>query len=275
MEITVNQYFADKAQFYDDVDFQPYWSFSDEILWFILSSVVLPKSKTEHFTLLDAGAGTARWSAKTLENYPKSEAHLVDISPDMLNVARKKMEEKEFGSRVKIEVGDVRQMNHVGNDSIEVLFCLHNVIGFFDDTLSAIKNFYKKLKPGGKCAVMFPSYYHAVYFSNANGRAEQLDQISKNRKVQYNEKMPPLKIFELFEIKYAQKSAGFKKVECYGFPLTVYPGMEETYLHGSSKHLNNLFAEPYRTKLMELEKNLCLQTELCARGNNILAVFEK
>ena len=273
--MNVIDYFSGKADCYDDVDFQPYWKFSDELLWHLLKSFVLPKKENAAFTLLDAGAGTARWTTKTLESYPRATARLVDISLEMLTQAKKKLEERQFLARAEIQLGDVRDMSHVEKETVNVVFCLHNVVGFFDNSLAAIANFYQKLKKGGKCAVMFPSFYHALYFSNATGRIGQTEKIAKEKRVQYNDAMPPLKVFELHEIEQFQKEAGFKRVQCYGFPVTVYPGMEETFLHGSSATLVKLFNEPYRSQLMEVEKQLCMQRELSPRGNNILAVFEK
>ena len=56
-------YFAGKAEQYDDVDQQLYWVFSDrlyrEILKRELGHSLAEKSQVR---LLDAGAGTGRWS---------------------------------------------------------------------------------------------------------------------------------------------------------------------------------------------------------------------
>ena len=271
----VNEYFAGKAEKYDDVDLQPYWVFSDELLWELLKAKALPNEQKGEFELLDAGAGTARWSAKTLLHFPNATASLVDISAEMLSEAQQKLDHLKLSHRAHIRVDDVRKMDHIENGSIDVIYCLHNVIGFFENTVDAIFTFFKKLKKGGKCAVMFPSFYHAIYFSNSTGRVGQLEKITKNRRVQYNDLMPPLKVFEVEEINFFAQIAGFEKVECYGFPLTIYPGMDETFLHGSTAQLVKMFEEPHRSNLMEIEKRLCLKSDLCSRGNNILAVFEK
>ena len=193
----------------------------------------------------------------------------------MIDIARLKLEKKIFTNRFNIEIDDARQLNHIKDKEFDIIFCLHNVIGFFDETIIAISNFYKKLKENGKCAVMFPSYYHSIYFSNTTNRIEQLDEIEKNHKVQYNDTMPPLKVFEISDIEYLQKESGFKNVSCYGFPITLYPGMEETFVHGSTANIVNLLESNHQSKLLEIEKKLCLQSKLSSRGNNIIAIFEK
>ena len=272
---TVQQYFASKASHYDDVDLQPYWVFSDELLWYLLTKNVLPKDQQQPFRFLDAGAGTARWSSRILREYEHAEAHLVDLSSEMLAVAREKFSSQKDVDRVDIQVGDVRQITHIKEQSIDFVICLHNVIGFFEDTHNALRQFYALLKKGGKCAVMFPSFYHALYFSNATGRSEEIERIRNERHVRYNDVMPSLKVFEIGEIEKLQSDAGFHSVTCYGFPVTVYPGMAETFLHGSTEKLASLFSEPYRSQLGFLERQLCLQPVLAPRGNNLLAIFEK
>jgi len=276
MSTTVGKYFAEKAEKYDDVDSQPYWVFSDELLWHLLQETLLPGKFSEKFRLLDAGAGTGRWSSKILENFSNASAQLVDISEEMLAVAKDKLVFKGLSDRSRVNIHNVLELDQFDADGFDFVISLHNVIGFFDDTARAIANFNQKLNDGGKCAVMFPSFYHAIYFSNATGRTEQFSNIVSNRKVQYNDLMPPLKVFEIKDIKNLCKTAGFRDVKCYGFPLTIYPGMEETFVHGSTDKLVSLFSnESYRKELLELEKSLCLDPALSSRGNNILAVFEK
>jgi len=272
---SVQQYFSKKAAYYDDVDLQPYWVFSDELLWHLLTRLALPTDIQIPFRLLDAGAGTARWSSKVLAHYENATADLIDLSADMLGVAKSKLISMGYMHRVSIQQGDVRKIGQISPGSMDIVFCLHNVIGFFEDTLVALQEFYTLLKPGGICAVMFPSFYHAVYFSNATGRSAELLRIQNDRHVRYNDDMPPLKIFEISEIHSLQGNANFSSVQCYGFPITIYPGMAETFLHGSTERLTSLFEEPHRSRLREIEKALCVQTSLAARGNNILAIFTK
>lgn len=276
MCLTVNDYFAKKAEFYDDVDKQPYWVFSDELLYHLLQNTVLLDLSKSNFRFLDAGAGTARWSKKILDEYAESSAYLIDVSPQMLDVARKKLNENNLIKRANIKLLDLQKIEELDENNFDFAICLHNVIGFIDDTLSVMKGLYNKVCDGGKCAVMFPSFYHAIYFSNSTARFNQAEETIKKRKVRYNDLMPELKVFDLEEIDEIKNESGFKRVSIYGFPLTIYPGMEETYVHGSTERILNFFSnELNRKNLIKLEKSLCLDQKAAARGNNILAVFEK
>lgn len=269
----VTEYFKNKADRYDDVDMQPYWVFSDEILWHLLCEKALPKDKESSFTLFDAGAGTARWSEKVLKTFPNAEATLVDLSDDMLSVAKEKMATRGFSDRAKIFQGDITNDSSLPNDKFDFIFCFHNVIGFCGDTKTAMKNLFSKLKTGGTLAVMFPSYYHALYFSNVNGRAGQYTAIMKDKEIQYNDQMPPLEIFEKEDIEKFALDNESKEIT-YGFPLTLYPGMEETFIEGTTKKLDTLLGNAStRQRLLEEEKRLCLNENLFARGNNLLTLF--
>lgn len=269
-------YFSSKAAYYDDVDNQPYWVFSDELLWNILKQTVLPQDRETNFSLLDAGAGTGRWSLRLLEAYPYAKASLVDLCPDMLEVAKNKIVSKKLDERAFFSVGDLTHSKEMPSGPFDLIFCFHNVIGFCSDPYLAIKNIYHSLAPGGTLCVMFPSYYHAIYFCNANGRYTQYNQILLEKKVQYNDLMPPLQLFTFQDIHSFSQLLGCHSHINYGFPTTVYPGMEETFIHGSTKQLSLLFEDSsLRQQLLEEEKELCLQPELSARGNNLLTLFKK
>jgi hypothetical protein len=66
--------------------------------------------------------------------------------------------------------------------------------------------------------------------------------------------MPPLTIFKFEEIETLLDNVGFKTWRHYGFPVTFYPGMEETYISGTSRKIINLFAQ--KTAIDELCKEL-------------------
>lgn len=273
---TVTEYFAGKATQYDDVDQQVYWKLSDDLLWFLLQERFLPASSSAQFHLVDAGAGTARWSSRILEAYPNSTADLLDLSPDMLSVARQKLDDKGQADRVRILQGDVRQLDGIQDASADLLICFHNVLGFFNDTESALASFYKKLKPGGRVALMFPSFYHALYFSNSVGRVGELQRIVEESHVKYNDLMPALKVFKLPDIFAMLATCGFENGVPFGFPITLYPGMEETMIHGSTESLTNIISDAnYRARLMSIEEEMCIEPALAARGNNLLILAEK
>ena len=58
-----------------------------------------------------------------------------------------------------------------------------------------------------------------------------------------------------------------------GFPITIYPGMQETQLRGSSNHiLNILESDEIFDKIYNLEKYMFKNSDTAARGNQIFIV---
>ena len=266
-------YFERKAEHYDDVDQQAYWVFSDSLLWSLLVKFVLPRDPAAPFRLLDAGGGTGRWSNRVLENYAGATVQLVDLSPHMLSVARHRFSKRGFDSRGRVVQGDVRSLDHAAAGEFDSLFSFHNVLGFVPELDQALHEFRRVLRPGGVAALMFPNRYHALYFSLANGRMREVDRVMNAGSVRFADDMPDLRVFTPAYIEQSLAEAGFQTVAVHGFPVTLYPGVEETRLHGATEKLQSLLGDSERRlKLLELETALCSDPSTSARGNNLLAI---
>lgn len=62
-----------------------------------------------------------------------------------------------------------------------------------------------------------------------------------------------------------------KIVGSYGFPISIYPGMQETQLRGQTQMLKDLLEDEENfQKIYEMEKVICMKTEAIARGNYLL-----
>ena len=277
MSQVTKEYFKKKAPDYDNVDSQYYWVFSDELLWHLLTSQqFLPSSKESPFRFIDLGAGTGRWTFKILLAYPRARAFLIDQSAEMLEVASRKLKKFSTEDRAEIEIEDLQNLDRLEKAPFDYALCLHNVIGFFSDAESLLKNLFDKMKKGGKVAAMFPSVYHAIYFCNACRKKEEIDRIIEEKRVKYNDDMPSIRVFEIEEIETLIAECGFKNTRFYGFPVTIYPKSTETLIEGSTKELSDLLTDlPYREKLLSVEKRLCVNPRNAPRGNNLLVVFEK
>ncbi len=271
---SVVEYFSGKADRYDDTDKQAYWVFSDQLLWALLQEQFFLIPKNSSFTFLDAGGGTGRWALRILKEYPSSRCVIVDISKDMLAVAKEKFSQYGYLDRVEIIQNDLCVMNLEREELFDFAICFHNVIGFVPNPKQALLQICSLLKNKGRFALMAPSYYHALYFSNANNRPKELSRILSQRSVCYNDSMPPLKVFEIDEIKQLFIATGLHPLKCYGFPVTLYPGMDETFIEGQTKQLSHLLNNVQQS-LFDIEKRLCSDPKMASRGNNILFFSEK
>jgi ubiquinone/menaquinone biosynthesis C-methylase UbiE len=197
-------YFEQKASRYDEVDEQPYWAFSDRLLWKLLKERFLPEESAKE-TLLDAGCGTGRWSYRIWLEYPQFIFKMVDFSTSMLEVAKQKMQ----NAKAEFYCKDLHELSQF---SANRALALHNVLGFVRDIRLVLELLFKGLETGGVAALMFPSFYHALYFSNVTGRMQEVVRILKHRQVCYNDLMPPLQLFEIDEVTTLLEQIGFREV---------------------------------------------------------------
>ena len=61
-----------------------------------------------------------------------------------------------------------------------------------------------------------------------------------------------------------------------GFPITIYPGMQETQIKGSSTHVTDILtSSEVFNKIYEVEKVLFQNPDTAARGNQLYIVGRK
>lgn len=266
----VKNYFATKAGDYDAVDQQRYWMLSDGLLWWLLEEQVI-SGLPPNFRFLDAGAGTGRWASKVLDARPDAHGDLVDLSPEMLSEARRKLETSAEG-RFSCAVEDLDSFEPT--EEYDLVICLHNVIGFVDSPEQVAAKLFSALKPGGTFVLATPNFYHALYFGLANGDVALTEQIANTRKAWFNRDMPGMHSFTPRELSGLLQEAGESKV--LGFPITIYPGMEETQLFGETDALVSLFDGSEASEFVsELERKLILDESAAARGNQLLLLVRK
>jgi len=272
----VQKYFAQKSACYDAVDQQPYWVFSDALLWELLRHLVLDElAARDQITLLDAGCGTARWSIKILQYLPSCIATLLDISPEMLAVAQKKLDNLNLRSRTSLIQYDLHNLASA-NETFDCVICFHNVLSFISDPKRVVNALVDMTVPGGVIALVVPNYYHALYFSLAQGRWKELDRIRDRGSVKFTDDVPEMLLFTPSLVASLLRDAGTTDIGVFGFPVTVYPQIEETGLSSSSSFALTIFAqEELRETLTRMELQLCLNQEAAARGNNLLAVARR
>jgi ubiquinone/menaquinone biosynthesis C-methylase UbiE len=99
-------YFARMASTYDRVGDEPFWRFSDALLWRHIT--IWPAERP--IQVLDAGGGTARWSARVLSHFTAAVGKVVDLR-DFGADAGTRTRNLPITSRVRY------QLRHAGNVS--------------------------------------------------------------------------------------------------------------------------------------------------------------
>jgi SAM-dependent methyltransferase len=271
---SVLEYFAEKADRYDDVDDQVYWRLSDELLWSTLTEDIIPCLETDEPTLLDAGGGTGRWSIRTLEAYSEMNGVLFDLSEKMLDEARTKLAGDPLERRLDIRQGDLLEIDNQVKESFDLVYCFHNVLGFVSDPEQVVDNLASCLVPSGLLVCFVPNKYHGVYFNIKTGRIDTADRIAEEEVGTFTDEMPDMYFFTPSGLEETVSASGLEPVMTRGLPVSVYPGYEETQISGNTETLRELLSTEFE-KVFDIERRLSESPEAAARGNNVLLVARK
>lgn len=270
----VVSYFAGKAEHYDDTDLQPYWVLSDRLLAAALEEHVLPLvPQRGHF--LDAGGGTGRWTSYVAQSRPDLVGVLLDLTEQMMQVARDKAAARGFSDRVSFVASDLADVSSaLAGQSFDLAFNFHNVLGFVDDPEQVVADIGQLLSPGGLLVSFLPSAWHAAYFNISIGELDEAERAFAGRG-RFTSQMPDMHLFDLARIDRMHAAAGLELQVVSGFPSLIYPGYQETQLHGSTKSLVDALAEGNIDRVFDLENTLRNVPEASARGNNLFVVARK
>jgi ubiquinone/menaquinone biosynthesis C-methylase UbiE len=277
---SVAKYFNNKADEYDDVDQQLYWVLSDSYFKEILKKEV-PKlfPHRSKIKILDAGAGTGRWSIILYELFHRSynfSGHLLDISSKMLAVAEKKIKRLGLARKFTCTLANIEKMEVIPDHSYDLAISFYNVLSFVENPVTALREIRKKLKTGGYHISLVANKYHAAYFSILTGRTSELKAVLGKSQVRFNNDMPYIHCFSPQELRDLYKKSGYNSVRIIGGLNFMYPGMEETMVHGQTSRIRTSLAQ---TKIFErvLRSELkCYDREdIVGRGNILMAIAKK
>ena len=102
-------------------------------------------------TLLEIGSGPGRLAVLVAQRAPGLEAVGVDISPEMVERAARRVEEAGLGERVRFEVGDVGALPfpNVSFDGAVSTLSLHH----WQDPACGLAEIHRVLKPGAEARI--------------------------------------------------------------------------------------------------------------------------
>ncbi|AQT73495.1 MULTISPECIES: class I SAM-dependent methyltransferase [Streptomyces] len=270
----VQDYFSVKAEAYDDVDLQPYWMLSDRLLAAALKDEVLAKLP-EGFRFLDAGCGTGRWTTFFAEQAPTSRGTSFDLTAEMLAVAEEKARRRGFADRVSFVRGDLADVSEtLAGQTFDLAFNFHNVLGFVADPEQVIADIAGLLNPGGLLVSFLPSVWHTAFFNISVGNLDEAEK-ALGRRGRFTTQMPDMHLFDLERIEKMHADAGLELAVVSGFPNLIYPGYQETQLHGSTEKLVDILAGDNVERIFEMENALRTTPGIAPRGNNLFVVSRR
>ncbi|MBS2030679.1 MAG: class I SAM-dependent methyltransferase [Deltaproteobacteria bacterium] len=96
-------------------------------------------------TVLDAGCGSGRLTAKLAERLPRGHVLALDVSPSMLERARREL--ASFGERVTVQQADLAKLELV--DAADAVFS-NATFHWVNDHDSLFAGLFRALRPGGR-----------------------------------------------------------------------------------------------------------------------------
>ena len=136
--------------------------------------------------LLDLGAGTGLFSQKVLEAYPTAEIELIDLSDQMLEVAKQRFSGLE---NISITQADYTQINPSEKyDAIISSLSIHHLTD--EDKQTLYRNIWTWLKPGGifinaDQVLARNTYLEALYSRQWKAKVESTDLSKEAIKAAY------------------------------------------------------------------------------------------
>ncbi len=277
----VKQYFAKKAAKYDLVDKQLYWRLSDELLKKIAKEKIVKLFFAyKQLNILDAGAGTGRWSLILYnlfkERGRKLHFDLLDITKEMLDEANKKIKKLGITKIMKAYLKNIEDLSDFQDNFYDIAISFYNVLSFVEKPAIALSEIFKKLRKGGIYASIVANKYHSYFFSILTSRITELEKIKNRSKIRFTTEMPYIHCFTPEGIQKLYKQIGFKEVEVVGFPNFIYPHMEDTKIKGQSKKSESILKnKKVFNKLIEIEFQECFNKDVAGRGNTLLVIGKK
>ncbi len=248
---------------------------SDELLWTALSTYVLPRLP-EGFRFLDAGGGTGRWTHRIATARPDGSGVLYDLTPAMFGHAEAKARLHGYADRLACREGDLARVgSDLAGEGFDLIFNFHNVLGFVESPADVITSLGGLLNPGGLLVSFVPSRWHTAFFNLALGNVHEAER-SLGGRGRFTDTMPDMHLFTPQELRAMNAAAGLDVELVTGFPVLLYPGYQETQLHGSTSSLANLLGDKATfDRLLDMERGLLGTADAVGRGNNLFVVASR
>lgn len=103
--------------------------------------------------IMDVATGTGDLAIAMAKRVDRTQILGVDLSEEMLAVARRKIEKQGLEERIMLEKGDAENLSMVASESIDAITVAFGVRNF-ENIERGLSELYRTLKPGGKLVVL-------------------------------------------------------------------------------------------------------------------------
>ena len=257
----VEQYYDEKAPYYDGEYETPFFDLYFEITWDNIKRFLPPPKNT---LILDAGGGTGKWAIHLAEQ--GYTVVLTDISRGMLRQARHNLEEKHI-ENVTVQRVDIQDMSCFPDETFDMVLVQGDPLSYCDDAERAVSELCRVVKPACYCIASVDSMYYLVRRLIQEKLWDLLDTVLEKRKATFRDRFAiryytPEDLSRLFE------DAGFKTTRMIGKPVFLSMIPRET--------ANNLLKdEKIFRKILRLELQYCDDSSMIGFAGHLEIVARK
>jgi len=258
--IKVIEYYAEIAGQYDELHDDIWWS----VLYDGLTWEHIRPCLPEEGLILDAGGGTGKWSLRMAEEKAGLSIVLLDVSREMLSVAKEKLAREGLEGRVWLVEADICAPPF-RSGVFDFALAEGDPISYCDDPGKAVRELNRVLKPGSLVQAGVDSLFAVVRRLMREGRIDEAEEVLRRGCLMSSWGFrwwgfTPRSLRELFE------DAGFEVVKISGKPV-LSPWSE--------KLREALRDEEKARKALELELSACDDPSIAGAGSHLHVVARK
>lgn len=247
-DLQANRRYHDRvACRYDEIYAGPRWEAWDELSWAGLKPH-LPRDLRA--PIVDLGCGTGRYGLRLAKS--GFAVTLSDLSPGMLEAARRKAAESGFLDRVVFVQADVMNLEVFPREHFALAFAQGDVLSFATRPREALRQIARILRPGGILVASVDQTYAGLAHYAEKGDLEGLERLARGRQMEWlardREERFPVHTFSAEELRKLLERTGFEVLDLFG--KTVLP----------FKLLQAHLSVPVTARrILAMEKTLCRQ----------------
>ncbi len=254
---SVQKYHDRVAGKYDHSYDDGYWKWHDALTWDYLKPF-LPRDLRA--PVIDLGCGTGKWGAKVAKS--GYDVTFLDISPKMVDQARKKLEETTPSARAEFVQADLCDMRKLDSGAFALAVAFGDPIGCASAPAKAMKEIRRILTDDGVLVATFDNRFSAIDYYLSRGDPAELTRFLRNGRTHWLTRDADEQ-FEIFtyspsEVRALVETAGFDVIDMVG--KTVLPMRAHRAMLDSSEK---------RKVWAKIEKKLCRDMAAIGRASHI------
>ncbi|MBI2191278.1 MAG: methyltransferase domain-containing protein [Planctomycetes bacterium] len=248
---------------YDEIYSGPYWEFYRAVTWESWKGL-LPRDLSSR--ALDLGCGTGFWGLRLAKSGYR--VTLLDISPKMLDVARRKAEEAGLLARVDFVQADLCDLSELPDARYAFAVAEGDPLSYAADPARAAREVARLLIPGGILAASVDHLCAGLDFYVEKGDLAGLERFARDGVASWLAERPeeryPIRMFTSEGLRQMLERAGFEVLWVRG--KTVLP---------LRKHPDLLSDPKNRDRLLRLELGLGRMEACLGRASHLQVAARK